>query len=330
MTNPNVGNNEENLEALAHNVAMHCEEASILAGNAVCQQLMKHASKIIKDLLLARESGLSSASRDSTEVENQSSCPHCNSLKPYHDLDCPVAVAAMANAEQRPAEARSLATLKRYEVESNRGTRMIQAREGQWVAYEEVQALVNALQVETQGTGEAADSDGVQCGINFGNGATLVPGPQKTFADGLREAARLIQLWQSTGAVKEQIHSPYNRDVSRIVSFWPERLRDLAEEDVPVQQGSAVSSTGTLFVEWARREGLMLPADSTGLAFVSDACRVARKAWEACAAQGQGLVPVGEVGAMPGATGFTMACFRADEVPVGATVYTVAVKGAEV
>lgn len=327
--NPNVGNNEENLEALARNVAMHCEEASILAGNAVCEQLMKHASKIIKDLLLARESGASSASADSTATENPSACPHCNSLKPYHDLDCPVAVAVMANAEQRPTEARSLATLKRYEVESHQGTRMVQSREGQWVAFGEVQALVNALQVEAKGTVETVDSGDARNSINFGKGSTLVPGPQETFADGLREAARLIQLWQSTGAVKQQIHSPYNRDVSRIVSFWPERLRDLAEDEAPAQQVSAAAGAGALFVEWARREGLMLPADATGLAFVSDACRVARKAWEACAAQGQGLVPVGEVGAMPGATGFTMACFRADEVPVGATVYTVAVKGAE-
>jgi len=32
--------------------------------------------------------------------------------------------------------------------------------------------------------------------------------------------------------------------------------------------------------------------------------------------------PIGEVGTMPGASGFTMACFRADEVPVGTKLYT--------
>lgn len=33
-------------------------------------------------------------------------------------------------------------------------------------------------------------------------------------------------------------------------------------------------------------------------------------------------VPIGEVGTMPGTSGFTMACFRADEVPVGTKIYT--------
>lgn len=32
--------------------------------------------------------------------------------------------------------------------------------------------------------------------------------------------------------------------------------------------------------------------------------------------------PIGEVGTMPGTSGFTMACFRADEVPVGTKIYT--------
>ena len=326
MTNPNVGNTEENLEALAENIAMHCEDASILAGNTVCQELMRHASKIIRDLL-ARNSGADAVPADSVETETQQ-CPHCNSLKPYHELDCPVAVAAMANAEHRPQEKLTLGTLKRYEVVSKHGSRMVPAPDGQWVAYREVESLVNAMQA-VQDVAEPDVSDGAPCSIDFGKGATLVPGSQDSFADGLREAARLIQLWQSTGAVKEQIHSPYNRDVSRIVSFWPARLRELAEEDILVGHAQAVSKTGQLFVEWARQEGLMLPADSTGLAFVSDACRVARKAWEASAAQGQVFVPAGEVGAMPGALGFTMACFPADEVPVGVTVYTLAAKGAE-
>lgn len=33
--------------------------------------------------------------------------------------------------------------------------------------------------------------------------------------------------------------------------------------------------------------------------------------------------PIGEVGTMPGASGFTMACFRADEVPAGTKLYTI-------
>lgn len=32
--------------------------------------------------------------------------------------------------------------------------------------------------------------------------------------------------------------------------------------------------------------------------------------------------PIGEVGTMPGTSGFTMACFRAGEVPVGTKIYT--------
>jgi hypothetical protein len=326
VKNPKVGSSsEENLEALAENIAMHCEETSILAGNKVCQELMRHASKIIRELL-ARNTGSDPAPADSCETESQL-CRHCNSLKPYHDLDCPVAVAAMANAEQHSQEKLTLGTLNRYEVVSKQGSRMVTAPDGQWVAYREVESLVNAMQA-VQDADEPDVSEGAPCSIDFGKGATLEPGPQDSFEDGLREAARLIQLWQSTGAVKEQIHSPYTRDVSRIVAFWPARLRELAEDGTPAGQGQASSNSGQLFVEWARQEGLMLPADSTGLAFVSDACRVARKAWEASAAQGQVFLPAGEVGAMPGALGFTMACFPVDKVPVGVTVYTLAAKGA--
>ena len=43
-------------------------------------------------------------------------------------------------------------------------------------------------------------------------------------------------------------------------------------------------------------------------------------AWQA-RAQVQGA-PIGEVGTMPGTSGFTMACFRADEIPVGTKLYT--------
>jgi hypothetical protein len=39
-------------------------------------------------------------------------------------------------------------------------------------------------------------------------------------------------------------------------------------------------------------------------------------------AQEQAAEPVGEVGCMPGTTGFTMACFKADDVPVGTKLYT--------
>jgi hypothetical protein len=40
----------------------------------------------------------------------------------------------------------------------------------------------------------------------------------------------------------------------------------------------------------------------------------------ALAAQGQGE-PIGEAGSMPGTGGFTMACFRAEDVPVGTKIY---------
>lgn len=35
------------------------------------------------------------------------------------------------------------------------------------------------------------------------------------------------------------------------------------------------------------------------------------------------LKPVGEAGSMPGTTGFTMACFYANEVPIGSKLYVV-------
>jgi hypothetical protein len=64
--------------------------------------------------------------------------------------------------------------------------------------------------------------------INFGDGASIVPGPQITYADGLREAARLVQIWQSFEPAKSVLHSDYNRDSSRIIGSWPARLRGQA------------------------------------------------------------------------------------------------------
>lgn len=46
----------------------------------------------------------------------------------------------------------------------------------------------------------------------------------------------------------------------------------------------------------------------------------ARTAWNRRAAPAGG--PVGEVGTMPGTSGFTMACFHADKVPLGTKLYT--------
>lgn len=37
----------------------------------------------------------------------------------------------------------------------------------------------------------------------------------------------------------------------------------------------------------------------------------------------QDIAPVGEAGTMPGTSGFTMACFKAADVPVGTKLYTV-------
>lgn len=47
-------------------------------------------------------------------------------------------------------------------------------------------------------------------------------------------------------------------------------------------------------------------------------------AHEALAAQAASVEPVGEVGSMPGTSGFTMACFKAEDVPVGTKLYAVA------
>ncbi|WP_186157919.1 hypothetical protein [Burkholderia gladioli] len=75
-----------------------------------------------------------------------------------------------------------------------------------------------------------ADQSASDCKIDFGPGATLQPGPRVTFADGMREAARLIQLWQSMQPAYRQLHSGYNRDASRIIAFWPGRLRECADD----------------------------------------------------------------------------------------------------
>lgn len=50
-----------------------------------------------------------------------------------------------------------------------------------------------------------------------------------------------------------------------------------------------------------------------------DAWQVSAQRPAKVAVQGE---PIGEVGTMPGTSGFTMACFRADEVPVGTKIYT--------
>ncbi|WP_186269985.1 hypothetical protein [Burkholderia gladioli] len=75
-----------------------------------------------------------------------------------------------------------------------------------------------------------ADQSAGDCKIDFGPGATLQPGPRVTFADGMREAARLIQLWQSMQPAYRQLHSGHNRDASRIIAFWPGRLRECADD----------------------------------------------------------------------------------------------------
>ncbi|USS44662.1 hypothetical protein NFI99_23840 [Burkholderia glumae] len=75
-----------------------------------------------------------------------------------------------------------------------------------------------------------ADQSASDCKIDFGPGATLQPGPRVTFVDGMREAARLIQLWQSMQPAYRQLHSGYNRDASRIIAFWPGRLRECADD----------------------------------------------------------------------------------------------------
>lgn len=66
--------------------------------------------------------------------------------------------------------------------------------------------------------------------MNFGADATLTPGPQDTFADGIREAARLIQMWQSFEPAHSTLHDFSMRDASRIISSWPARLRGMASD----------------------------------------------------------------------------------------------------
>jgi hypothetical protein len=50
----------------------------------------------------------------------------------------------------------------------------------------------------------------------------------------MREAARLIQLWQSMEPAHSQLHAIHQRDASRIIAFWPSRLREHAADD-PIQ-----------------------------------------------------------------------------------------------
>ncbi|MBK5052857.1 DUF3850 domain-containing protein [Burkholderia sp. R-70006] len=81
------------------------------------------------------------------------------------------------------------------------------------------------------------------CSIGFGEGATLIPGAQETFADGVREAARLVQVWQSFPPARDVLHNAYNRDSSRVISSWPARLRGVAHDStlqVPADRRPAV------------------------------------------------------------------------------------------
>lgn len=83
------------------------------------------------------------------------------------------------------------------------------------------------------------------CGeFDFGEGATLAAGPRNTFADGMREAARLIQLWQSFEPAHSVLHAVHQRDASRIIGFWPARLREFAGDADLQQPAASGAATG--------------------------------------------------------------------------------------
>jgi hypothetical protein len=65
-------------------------------------------------------------------------------------------------------------------------------------------------------------------------------------------------------------------------------------------------------------EGVIVVGTQALRGFTAD--QMCAFALQACS-QVQGE-PIGEVGTMPGTSGFTMACFRADEAPVGTKIYT--------
>lgn len=68
----------------------------------------------------------------------------------------------------------------------------------------------------------------------------FAPGARETFADGLREAARLVDLWQSFEPARSMLHNAFNRDGSRIIGSWPQRLRAAASDAMlDKQDGSA-------------------------------------------------------------------------------------------
>lgn len=100
---------------------------------------------------------------------------------------------------------------------------------------ERAESALAASPIEQPAAAPIDESGANECSIDFGPGATLKPGPRVTFADGMREAARLIQLWQSMQPAYRQLHSAYNRDASRIIAFWPGRLREAAGDIVAEQ-----------------------------------------------------------------------------------------------
>ncbi|WP_241300561.1 hypothetical protein [Burkholderia stabilis] len=111
---------------------------------------------------------------------------------------------------------------------------------GYFFTYGELADLIRGLLAASPVEQPAADeASAYECTIDFGLGATLKPGPRVSFADGMREAARLIQLWQSMQPAYRQLHSAFNRDASRIIAFWPGRLREVADDPAVEQPAAA-------------------------------------------------------------------------------------------
>jgi hypothetical protein len=51
-----------------------------------------------------------------------------------------------------------------------------------------------------------------------------------TYADGMREAARLVELWMQYSQVAQAFEATENRDATRLLFFIPDRLRDCAND----------------------------------------------------------------------------------------------------
>lgn len=126
------------------------------------------------------------------------------------------------------------------------------------------------------------------------------------------------------------VHGSMRRDMDLIAAPWCDGASDpdtLAHAIADAACGITIASSydweqkpagrvaTSIPICWTHRPGV--PGD--GHIDLSVMPQAAPPAPQAAVVQQE---PVGEVGSMPGTAGFTMACFRADEVPVGTKLYT--------